>query len=59
MKKCNQIIKYPHILHGADYNPDQWQEFPEVIEEDMRLMKLAGCNVMSIGIFAWGDVGAG
>ncbi|MBD2871568.1 beta-galactosidase [Paenibacillus sp. IB182493] len=41
------------MLHGADYNPDQWQKYPEVLEEDIRLMKLAHCNVMSVGIFAW------
>ncbi|KAF9144212.1 hypothetical protein BGX30_013529 [Mortierella sp. GBA39] len=40
-------------MHGADYNPDQWQHDPEVLEEDIRLMKLAKCNVMAIGIFAW------
>lgn len=53
MGKCTTITTYPHMLHGADYNPDQWMEHPEIIEEDMRMMKLAGCNVMSIGIFAW------
>ena len=47
------IDKYPHILHGGDYNPDQWQDSPEILEEDMRLMKKAGCNEMSMGIFAW------
>jgi len=41
----------PHFLHGGDYNPDQWP--PEVWEQDMRLMKLAHCNAMSVGIFAW------
>lgn len=25
---------YPHFLHGADYNPDQWLSYPEVIEQD-------------------------
>ncbi len=46
--------KVRHFLHGADYNPDQWyKQYPEIIEEDMRLMKLAHCNVMSVGIFAW------
>jgi beta-galactosidase len=43
--------RFPHILHGGDYNPDQWP--PEVWREDMRLMKLANCNTMSVGIFAW------
>lgn len=45
--------KCPHILHGGDYNPDQWMHTPEVWDEDMRLMRLAGCNVMSVGIFSW------
>ncbi|QSO47413.1 beta-galactosidase [Alicyclobacillus mengziensis] len=53
-------FKYPPFqskvngfLHGADYNPDQWLNSPEVLAEDIRLMKLAHCNVMSVGIFAW------
>lgn len=47
------IGKYPHMLHGGDYNPDQWQDSPEILAEDMRLMKKSGCNEMSLGIFAW------
>ena len=43
--------RFPHFLHGGDYNPDQWTE--EVWLEDMRLMKVANCNTMSVGIFAW------
>lgn len=45
--------RFPHFMHGGDYNPDQWMDTPEVWDEDMRLMKLAGCNTMSIGIFSW------
>ncbi len=41
------------MIHGADYNPDQWLSVPEILEEDMRLLKLAGMNEVSIGIFAW------
>ena len=44
---------FPHILHGADYNPEQWRDTPEIWDEDVRLMKLAGCNVMAVSIFAW------
>ena len=47
------LRNYPHMIHGADYNPDQWQDRPDILKEDMRLMKLAGCNEMSVGIFAW------
>ncbi len=49
----NLIPGYPHFLHGGDYNPDQWLKSPEVIDEDFRLMPLAGCNMFSVGIFAW------
>lgn len=45
--------KLPVLMHGADYNPDQWLHDPKVLEEDIRLMKLSGCNVMAIGIFSW------
>ncbi|HEX2927292.1 MAG TPA: beta-galactosidase [Ruminiclostridium sp.] len=45
--------KMAHMLHGGDYNPDQWLETPQVIDEDFRLMKLAHCNAMSVGIFSW------
>ncbi len=41
------------MLHGCDYNPDQWLHMPEIIDEDMRLMKLAHVNTMSLGIFSW------
>ncbi len=53
MKKIFINPTYKHFLHGGDYNPDQWQDYPEVLKEDMRLMQLANCNSMSVGIFAW------
>jgi beta-galactosidase len=43
--------KVPHILYGGDYNPEQWSE--EVWQEDVRLMKQAGVNMVSLGIFSW------
>lgn len=53
-RKYDPINKsFPHFYHGGDYNPDQWLKYPHILEEDIRLMKLAKCNVMSIGIFAW------
>jgi beta-galactosidase len=47
------IPGFPHILHGADWNPDQWLDEPAVIDEDFRLMEKSDCNTFSIGIFAW------
>ena len=45
--------KYPHFLHGADYNPEQWTATPEIWDADRRLMQEANCNEMSVGIFSW------
>lgn len=45
--------RVPHMVHGGDYNPDQWLEYPEVLEDDIRLLKNAGINSVSVGIFAW------
>lgn len=44
---------FKHFLHGGDYNPEQWIDDKSVWDEDMRLMKLANCNEMSVGIFSW------
>lgn len=45
--------KFPHFIHGADYNPEQWIATKEIWDEDMRLMREANCNEMSVGIFSW------
>ena len=44
---------FDHIIHGGDYNPDQWMDTPEIWDEDMRLMNLAHVNSATIGIFSW------
>ena len=45
--------KFPHMLHGGDYNPDQWLDRPDILEEDIRLMHKAHVNCVSLGIFSW------
>ncbi len=45
--------KCSKLLHGGDYNPDQWIDTPEIWDEDMRLMKLSHSNAMTVCIFAW------
>jgi beta-galactosidase len=48
------IKRFPHVLHGSDYNPEQWIPWKDTIwKEDMRLAKLAGINSLSVGIFSW------
>ncbi|MFH8708060.1 beta-galactosidase [Streptomyces rubrogriseus] len=39
------------ILFGGDYNPEQWPE--ETWPEDVRLMKAAGVNSVTLGVFSW------
>lgn len=45
--------KVSALLHGADYNPEQWENYPDIIDKDIAMMKQAKCNVMSVGIFSW------
>jgi len=44
-------MNFSRILFGGDYNPEQWPE--ETWQEDMRLMREAGVNMVSLGIFSW------
>jgi beta-galactosidase len=41
----------PAIAYGGDYNPEQWPR--EVWDEDVALMREAGVNLVSVGIFSW------
>jgi beta-galactosidase len=39
------------ISFGADYNPDQWPR--EVWQDDVRLMREAHVDIVSVAIFSW------
>ncbi|MFB4275982.1 beta-galactosidase [Nonomuraea sp. MTCD27] len=39
------------IAYGGDWNPEQWPE--ETWEQDVALMREAGVNRVSVGIFSW------
>lgn len=43
--------KADRIYYGGDYNPEQWDE--RTIDEDMRLFKKAGINLLTLPVFAW------
>jgi beta-galactosidase len=40
------------IAYGGDYTPEQWPR--QTWHEDVALMREAGVNLVSIGIFTWG-----
>jgi beta-galactosidase len=42
------------LAFGGDYNPEQWD--PAVWREDVRLMREAGVNTVSLGVFAWASL---
>jgi len=42
------------LLFGGDYNPEQWPE--EVWLEDVRLMREAGVNTATLGVFSWSSL---
>lgn len=43
------------LLFGGDYNPEQWMDEPGILDKDLELMKKAGVNVVSLGIFSWAE----
>lgn len=52
----NRNLLFPkvnEILHGGDYNPEQWLDRPDILAEDIRLMKKAGVNTVTLGVFSW------
>lgn len=42
------------LAYGADYNPEQWPQ--EVWAEDVKLMREAGVNLVSVGVFSWARI---
>jgi beta-galactosidase len=44
-------IALDQLAYGGDYNPEQWPE--ATWREDVRLMREAGVNLVSVGIFSW------
>jgi len=41
------------LLHGGDYNPEQWLYDPKILETDIAYFKKAHINEVSLGIFSW------
>lgn len=41
------------IIHGGDYNPEQWLDRPDILQQDVEYMKQAGINEAMLGVFSW------
>lgn len=48
MRFSNKVNK---IVYGGDYNPEQWPE--EIWAEDMRLLKEANIDIVTLNVFSW------
>ena len=46
-----KVWRTDKIAYGGDYNPEQWPE--ETWEEDMRLLKLAHIDTLTLNVFSW------
>lgn len=46
-------MEQKQILYGGDYNPEQWLDTPEILEQDIAYMKEAGINTVTLGVFSW------
>lgn len=46
-------VNFGRFLHGGDYNPEQWLDYPEILEKDIEYFKKAHINTVSVGIFSW------
>lgn len=44
------------LLHGGDYNPEQWLNRPDILKKDIEMLKEAGCNTVSVGMFSWSSL---
>lgn len=53
MKRQILFPQIEGIMHGGDYNPEQWLDRPDILEEDIRLMKQANMNAATLGVFSW------
>lgn len=40
------------LVYGGDYNPEQWTR--DTWSEDVALMRVAGVNLVTLGVFSWG-----
>ena len=41
------------VLYGGDYNPEQWLDRLDILEEDIAMMQEAHINTVTLGVFSW------
>ena len=46
-------MKQTGFIYGGDYNPEQWLNSPEILQQDIEYMKAAHINEVTLGVFSW------
>lgn len=46
-------VNFGKMIHGGDYNPEQWLDSPDILRKDIEYLKKAKINEVSLGIFSW------
>ena len=46
-------VNFGKMIHGGDYNPEQWLDSPDILRKDIEYFKKAKINEVSLGIFSW------
>ncbi len=49
----NQKNLFDRLIYGGDYNPEQWIDYPDILKQDLALMKKAHINAVTLGVFSW------
>lgn len=49
----NEKNMFSHLIYGGDYNPEQWLDRPDILEQDLTLMQKAHINTVTLGVFSW------
>lgn len=44
------------FLHGGDYCPEQWKDDMSLVSEDIKKLKAANINCVTIGMFSWNSI---
>ena len=52
-RRTGMDFRTDKLLHGGDYNPEQWLKRPDILAKDIDMLEESGCNVVSLGIFSW------
>lgn len=46
-------IKSNQFLYGGDYNPEQWLDYDNIIDQDFEIFLKTSINTVSLGMFSW------